>query len=482
MKDDERISGALQENLLVMLCFDDANCKTIRAALTPQLFESSVFKEVAGHAIDFIDQYGSAIKEHLPDHLEGILKGDDTRKAKTYERLLDNLFKSKDEVNPQYVISQLHKFVRAQHFKAGLIKAVAAVDDGRIDDAEVEMNKAMKNQSLAFEPGLSLSSSEDVNRLLDHSQEEGFTLGIDHLDRIGVYPRRKELFWLLAAKGKGKSWFITHVVKRALLQRWSCVVITLEMSEQQYGIRILQSFLSIKQRPAEVEVTRLTRKEDGSLASFSPEILDRPSLEDDGIRTVLSRKVKAMFKNKAKLRIKQFPMRHLTLPMLEAYLDGLERFEGMTVDCLCVDYPGLAHLDSKNYRMELGHFVEALRGIGVKRNCAVVGVGQGNRDSEEAKVVTGSMSGEDISVLATADNFLTYSQTAKEYTLGFARIFVEKARSAQGKALVLLTQAYAIGQFCLESVKLKADYFEILGEKDETETRKRGRKPSAERD
>ena len=57
----ERISGALQENILSLLCFDDKNCKMVRSGLTVQLFESSVYREVAGHAIDFIDAYGEAI-------------------------------------------------------------------------------------------------------------------------------------------------------------------------------------------------------------------------------------------------------------------------------------------------------------------------------------------------------------------------------------------------------------------------------------
>ena len=49
-----RIAGTLQENLLTLLCFDDKNCKLARLAVTPQLFESAVFREIAGHALDFI--------------------------------------------------------------------------------------------------------------------------------------------------------------------------------------------------------------------------------------------------------------------------------------------------------------------------------------------------------------------------------------------------------------------------------------------
>jgi hypothetical protein len=131
-QNEERLSGAMQENLLTLLCFDDAHCKLVRAGLTPHLFESSVFREVAGIAIDFIDQYGEAVKDHLPDHLEGVLNGDDHRKASSYKRLLNNLFQARDAVNADYVVSQLHAFVRQQTIKSGLIKAVEAIDGGRL--------------------------------------------------------------------------------------------------------------------------------------------------------------------------------------------------------------------------------------------------------------------------------------------------------------------------------------------------------------
>lgn len=462
MKQDERLSGALQENILSLLCFDDLNCKLVRAAVSPQLFESSVFREVAKHAIDFIDQYGEAIKDHLPDHLEDILKGDDARKAKTYERLLENLYASKDSVNGEYVISQLHKFVRLQNFKSALVQAVERVEDGDIDGAEVVMQKGMVNQAVVFEPGLSLSSPKDIQALMEDSEEEGFPLGIDELDRLGIMPRRKELLFFLAPRGKGKSWFITHAVKHALLARWSVVIITLEMSEKSYGVRMIQSFFSISRSKAEVTVSRLSRDRDGNLEDILQERIERMTLSDPDIKSKVIGRAGREFNRRPKFRIKQFPMRSLTIQGLEAYLDGLERFENFTPDLVCIDYPALMAIDAKNLRLEYGHIVESIRGLATKRNMATIVVGQGNRESETAATVTGDMAAEDISLLATADVFLTYSQTASEYVLGLARLFVEKSRTTEAKMSVLLTQAYAIGQFCLDSIRIKSAYWTMM--------------------
>jgi len=161
---------------------------------------------------------------------------------------------------------------------------------------------------------------------------------------------------------------------------------------------------------------------------------------------------------------------------LEAYLEGLERFEGITPDVIFVDYPKLMKINPLNLRVELGAIGEQLRGIAVKRNCAVVIVAQGNRASETATLVTGDMTSEDISLLATVDTMLTYSQTPAEHKLGLARILVEKARNEEAKQQVLITQAYAIGQFCLDSSPIHGDYWDFMEDKNSKEAERSGRR------
>ena len=482
MKQDERLSGALQENILVLLCFDDINGKMIRAALTPQLFESAVFKEVAGHAIDFIDQYGETIKDHLPDHLEGVLNGDDQRKAASYKKLVDNLFQSRDSVNGDYVISQLHKFVRQQKLKDAVIKAVEAIEDGRIDQAELELQKGLNSQSIAFEGGLNLGSAEDVIGILDQPEEEGFNLGIEQLDHHGIIPRRKEMLLFMAPRGRGKSWFITHCAKQALLQRWSCVIITLEMSEKRYAARMLQSFFSISRREAEVKVTRLITDKAGNLQDLIQEKIERMTMQDPNIRQVISSRAKREFTRRPPIRIKEYPPKSLDINGLKAYLEGLERFEKFTPDLICVDYPDLMKLDAKNLRLELGDLIAELRGIGVSRNAAMVLVSQGNRESETATLVTGNMAAEDISKIATADVCLTYSQTPAEKSLNLARLFVEKARNEESKMQVLISQAYGIGQFCLDSSPIHGDYWDFMEDRVEKDHQRSARKRGGDQD
>jgi len=116
-----------------------------------------------------------------------------------------------------------------------------------------------------------------------------------------------------------------------------------------------------------------------------------------------------------------------------------------------------------NKRLELGRIIENLRGLGVKRNMAIVVPSQGNKESETAAQVSASMAAEDISKLATADVALTYSQTKAEKALGLARITVDAARNHADGFSVLMTQAYPIGQFCLSSIMMGDTYSALSG-------------------
>lgn len=474
MAQEERLSGALQENVLTLLCFDDEHCKLIRAAVVPQLFESAPLKAIATHAIDFIDQYGEAIKDHLPDMLEDVLAEDDS-KARTYKRVLDSLFESKDSVNAKFVVSQLNAFVRMQRFKSGLIKSIELVEEGKVDEAELAMNTAMKSQAVVFDGGFDFNDAEAIGQVFDNPEEEGFDLGIPEFDSRGIKPRRKELTALIAPRKRGKSWFLTHCAKQALLQRWSVLVITLEMSQPVYATRMLQSFFSIARREAELRVTKLKRDKDGQLEALISERLDRGHMQDADTRASAIARAKREFKRRAQFKIKSFPMHSLTLMEAEAYLDNLARFENFVPDVVCWDYPRIMKHDAKNLRIELGQTFAGIRGLAQARNHAAIMVHQGNRDSESAEWVTADMAEEDISLVAAVDIAFTYSQTRQEKKLGLARMMADYVRNGDSQIAVLMSQAYAVGQFCLDSTPIDSGYWDLMKEKGEREDRRRRR-------
>jgi replicative DNA helicase len=268
----------------------------------------------------------------------------------------------------------------------------------------------------------------------------------------------------MAPTNRGKSWWLMHLGKWALLQRQSVLHITLEMSEPKTAARYLQSFFSITKRQAPTRLPKFIRNSEGGVIDVNYEELTRPSFADVDIRAKLSSKIRREFRRRPKLKIKGFPSGKLTLAMLEAYLDNLARFENFTPDVLIVDYADLMSIkDVKNLRQELGAISVGLRGIGVERNMAVITASQTNREGINARVVDETNMSEDISKAFTADVLLTYNQTAAEYAMGLARIYVAKNRDDETKMMALITQAYAMGQFCLDSSPLMPQYWDLVG-------------------
>lgn len=459
--EENRISGALQENVLTLLCFDADAAKIIRNSVTPSLFESSVFKEIALHAIDFLDQFGEPIKDHLPDSLESILKGDDTRKASSFERVIENLYLSKDSVNVEFVLKSLGKFIRNQTLKSTILRAVERIEEGDVDGAENELQKGMNSKLVSFDPGTFLTDTKNSLSFFD-IQEQGILTGIEELDSRGITPQQGEVFLFIAPPKKGKSWALTSFGKSALLQRKKVLHISLEMSEARVAQRYVQSFFSITKRAAKVKVPVFEQNSLGQLLGIDYEELERPSLEDPGIRAKVAARLNKEFKNRPPLIIKRFPTGTLTISELKAYLDSLERFQKFVPDVLILDYPDLMQLNGNDIRVSTGQIFKECRGIAVERNLALITATQGNREAATTKVVTDTMVAEDYSKIATADTVITYTQTPQEKKLGIARLFVSNARNDEDKFLVLITQAYSMGQFALDSTYMGNDYWTMI--------------------
>lgn len=462
---EDRMSGALQENVLTLLCFDTDSAKIIRSAVDPRMFESRVYQDFASHAIAFLDQYGEAIAEHLPDVVEDALKGDDKKKATLYKRTLENLHGARQGINAKYVISKLHEFAHQQTLKSAILKAVEEIEAGRVDRAELALHNGMKAQAGSFDIGTSFIDDARSLSFFD-KQEEGIPLGIKALDEAGIMPAPGTMMLVIAPAKKGKSWFLVHAARYALLQRRKVLVVTLEMSEALYAQRFVQSLFSMTKRTAQVRVPRFVRgTEEGSFMGIEFDEVTRPTLANPGARAAVKKSIKQRFKGADSLIIKAFPMASLTMQAFESYLDMLERLHKFVPDVVCFDYPDLMKVDSGDaLRTELGSLFKEHRGLAVRRNYALVTVTQGNRESAKARVTTDTHVAEDYSKIATADIVLTYSQTEEEKRLGLARLFVSNARTEEDKFTVLITQQYQIGQFALDSMRMSGGYWDRVDE------------------
>jgi replicative DNA helicase len=246
------------------------------------------------------------------------------------------------------------------------------------------------------------------------------------------------------------SFWLTAVGKAGIQHHKKVLHITLELSEEKTARRYVQSIFSLtKAEAGQIRTTCFNKDELGNTTiDFKEFIRDSVVAKRKQIHQRLLKMMKY-----PKLLIKEFPPNSLTTEHLGLYLDGLER-DGFKPDLLIIDYADLMKIDSESIRVDTGRLYRDLRGIAVSRKIALVTASQGNRESDDAKLVNRKNVAEDWSKIGTADMVLTYSQTPQEFKLGLARIFVAKSRDEGDQYLALISQSYAIAQFCLDSVPM----------------------------
>jgi intein/homing endonuclease len=266
------------------------------------------------------------------------------------------------------------------------------------------------------------------------------------------------------------TWAALHMSK--VLNRFGKKVayITLEMSEDKIAARLIQSMLSMTKRKQEVKVSRLHKDKAGKFIGVGEKTMFRPFLQNEKAYSLIEKRLNPL-RRRPGIFIKRFPTGKLTVPMLNAYLDQLEHIERFIPDAFVIDYPKLMDKgDPKYVRQTLGKISEDLRGIAVERNMAAIILSQSNRAGYKAGLVDLEHQGEESITNETSDTIITYNQTKAEKARNLARLYVAKSRGDLAQFQVLISQAYAMGQFALDSIMLSsATHYEKMLNGDEND-------------
>lgn len=466
----EPMSNLLQENLLTIVCFNDAYAATVRDTVKLEHYEQE-YRKVAKAAYRYIDRYKKPPGIHIPDELEDELNKK-TPEAKYLKSLLHALHKSKDTINPIYVMERLTTFVRRQELRSATITAAEYFTSGKLDDAalsEIEANftRAMKKQLQIFDAGISMGDVDRSLAFLSNDEKDTFPTGIKELDELRLGPARKTLHLFIGLPKAGKTHWMVNLGKKAWKEGHKVLHVSLEMDEDRMSQRYYQALFALsKRRPKEGQTfkrTTLAIDTSGELEAIHQKVFTpRHTLQDADVGKYLEKRTRRLSRRLKRIIIKSFPTGQLTIPMLNTYLDHLEIRHDFRPDLMLVDYPQLMAHDIKYRREALGKIIQDLRGISQERNMAVAVVGQSSRKGKEAKQVDVEHVAEDFSMVMTADNILTYSQTADEKALGLARLHVAGGRDEEDKFTVLISQHYGTGQFCVDSVRQQRGYLELL--------------------
>lgn len=456
-----RLTAAIQECLLAILYYDPTNAPSAAALVSAKLYDP-FFSEMADAAITYLTEYGQPPGEHAVDLLAALSERA-PKNAPFYRRIFDSMQATKSTINHEYVLKTAGAFTRYQKLKRSLGTAITALEretEEGLEEAERTLGAALKQSHDLFDPGTFIADPTRALRFLDSEMVDAIPTGIQALDERNFGPVRKRLNLFIAPYGKGKSWWLINLAKHAMLDGKRVLYVSLELSEEEICQRIFQSMFALTKRSEAVRVQRFERDELGRFVALKEsELTGRKALADENIREFLVSKQKPL-RTRPPLLVRQFPT--LSVPELGGYLDMLEGQRKFMPDLVLLDYVTLLDTDVSNYRLTIGQNCKALRALGVERNIAIATAAQANRGASSSRWTTGEHTAEDMSLLHTADVGLTYSQTKAEEELGLARIFVAKGRTDKDRFGVLISQAYAIGQFAVDTVGYVSAYWDSM--------------------
>lgn len=463
MAEDQRFTASLQQSVLAALCFDGPSGTEIAAQVKPEHFDG-IWRDFVTRVLLYRKRYGKPPGENYTEDLaaQASFGKDDSVLRK---KLLPQLFAEAEGLNAQYAASRVQEFVRRQVIKGALFEAGARFaqnDDKMLTDVEGILHRALKYKQSSMDAGVFLNDPRALGFL--NRREDVIPLGIPELDRLGIGLISKQLLLYLGPKGSGKSWFCVHCGKQGLIHRQKVVHYSLEMDDlDMVTPRYYQALFGMAKRPDRYDRTLFELDELGRFAGFNTKSV-RPKFDftQPGIVKTLRGKIKNFGLRFSNLVVKSFPTGSLTMSQLTGHLDYLEEVEGFVPNLVIVDYPKLMHMDRRNLRIDLGRNLEELRGLAVERNFALVCPHQGTRETIGGVRTRSSDAGEDISVVQTADTVLAYSRTEAEERIGLGRLGLEHARDTKGGAMVLLSQAYTIGQYVMASAPMNSGYWDHL--------------------
>lgn len=455
----QKLNNAIQEALTAIICYHDDGARVLRGMLSPRDFDP-FYRHIVSEAYGFLDNYDTVPSEHTIDIIE-TCKESRSQDADVYDSILHSLQTTKDTVNLEYALDHARRFIRYQRLKQGVLRASEELQRGTEEatiKAESVLRESIENHNETIDPGVNVTDPDQFLRFLDEDSLEVFPCGIDVFDRRGIGPARKQLFIFGAPTGRGKTWYFQWLMRHYIQRRIKAACITLELSEDDVCARLSQCFFSVTKRQYEdgVPVIRFKKHGEGStIRQVERMIRNRPSLRDDDIHSHLVGKMRKLL-SRPPLFVKEFPTGSLTIEELEGYLDFLEARHRFIPDVLLIDYADLMQTDMRNYRRSVADLYTRLRGLAVKRNIAVVTASQLNKQASQKTTVAGSEHlAEAYAKADPADWVFTYNQTPEERERGLARIHIAKGRNEEDRLTVLLSQAYAIGQF-------KVDEFALL--------------------
>ena len=204
-----------QENICVLICWDDEYANIIRGVLDISLFEFP-YNIICEKAYEYIDIYQSAPKDHVHDILIDYLDKQKPGKKKQITKKLEDLYElSERGINKQYTVDTLNTFVRQQTLKQGIISAAEMIredDKDSLDKAEEILTQSMNKRLEFFDPGTFMGDSKNLEKFFESDAGTYLPCGIPELDARRCGPVRGGVHLFIAPAKHGKCIYENELI------------------------------------------------------------------------------------------------------------------------------------------------------------------------------------------------------------------------------------------------------------------------------
>ena len=456
-----------QIDLMAICCYRDRGGKTITALCPTGLYEPAEVRNFADKVYAYIEEHKNPPKDLFINMILE-LKRQHPDDAETYDRIRQAVIDAQLNINEDYTIPKLRRFMRTQNMHIALRRICELHNGGRDDEALAAMVKATDERDAALDPGLDLNRMEKFVGPQHRAVSDVFETGVLLLDRHHVQPARKEMLMFVAPAKKGKTQAMVQFGKAAMLMRKRVCHVTLEMPQEQILERYLRSMTAMGD---EEVIIRPWIQKDGNdkfVDCGTEEVPNEVRFgTDDGDREI--NKFLRRFKGRLPLKIKEFPSGKLSVNALRKWLRALESVHNYVPDLLLVDYPDLMKEDgngsNRDYRIQLDKILVDLRGIAGELACAVVVASQTNRDGSHKANVRAHDVAESFGKIMTFDKGIFYSQTDEEHKAQLARLFV-LGRNIKSSFEFLISQCYDTSTFAIDSAYIDKETYPPQGSPD----------------
>lgn len=388
--------------------------------IKPEYFDDPICAEISQVIVDLKKEYAGPITMSL---LEERLRedGEDEHLLYYMERL-ELAKKSFPESERSYIIKNLTEFVKYQAVKSALSQSVDKLRQHDLSAVESVMGKAFEIGKVSGSIGLRYFSDIGSRLSRRRYRKSGIRTLIVELDNFlenkGL--NFQELGVVMAPTKRGKSFFLAHVTKAAIVQKFKVVYYTFEMSEDRIADRLDAAFAGINL---------------SELQSSPVVIMKR--LQEFGK------------KYGEALIIKHFPAKSCNTLKIRAHLRKLS-MDKFIPHMIILDYADLmiaskGETDDRYY--ELGNVYVELLQLAQEKHVALWTASQSGRGAYSKELITLEDIAESYAKAMVADVIISLNQTPEEKAREAMRLFIAGSRQGQGGVVIPIYTNFKKGSF-----------------------------------